>query len=809
MKRYIILAAVLLTATMWGQAPEKMSYQAVVRDANNQLVTNTNVGMRISILQGSTTGTAVYVETQNPTTNANGLLSIEIGNGTVISGDFSTINWANDTYFIKTETDLNGGNSYTITGTSQLLSVPYALHAKTADSIVNGITETDPIFTAWDKSYTDLTNKPALSDILSHNNDGGAHQIKNIADPTDAQDAVTMSYLDSYTHGESDPDLILWNKLGSEQEVLNSEVGENGELIGTGHTYEPAKFGNGYVRTDVNSYIKFPQTVLANCREKGTIEFWINPKVTHPVAYHYGAMMFVGYGIDGSGTFAFVRWGDGVTGLGISGGINFDGTLHKTPDEAQQFVATIGTPFHIRLVWDVNGIDGSNETIQIYRDGTKIGASTDTWNANATTTFDHFYIGTGPDNQAYDKYIIDNIKVWKTAKTDFSDVNTEGAIGLYTAGDGIDISDNVISLNTVETDPIYTTSQASNITANDIINLSNLSGVNTGDQDISGIAINRQAIQDTASQIRANISGFISTEIDPIFTTWDKSYNDLIDKPAITDSITAVIDTTTQFVRTETQNLSDVLANSNNAEIQKMVNISQLGIGTLTPKSCAIIDMTSSTQGFLPPRMTNVDIYSILNPLEGLSVYSTDEHKPYYYNGTQWVSYDTNTQLPAPPVLSVGDFYAGGVIFYLDATGYHGLVCAVSDQSTSAMWGCFGTGISGADSKAIGSGYQNTIDILNGCSETGTAADICNSAVINGYGDWFLPSLDELNEMKANKAVINATAINNGGTAFVNNVFYWSSSETDNNSAWFTDFNGGYGTGYKSNHQYVRAVRAF
>ncbi len=159
MKRiYTIIVAVLLTATVWAQAPEKMSYQAVIRDASSQLVTSTSVGMQISILQSSATGTAVYVERQFPTTNANGLVTIEIGAGTVVSGDFATIDWANDTYFIKTETDLNGGANYTITGTSQLLSVPYALHAKTAETA--NFTENDPVFLSWDKNYTDLTNKP-------------------------------------------------------------------------------------------------------------------------------------------------------------------------------------------------------------------------------------------------------------------------------------------------------------------------------------------------------------------------------------------------------------------------------------------------------------------------------------------------------------------------------------------------------------------------------------------------------------------------------------------------------------------------
>src|SRR5690554_566777 len=117
--------------------------------------------MQISILQGSASGTAVYVETQTPTSNANGLVSLEIGAGTVVSGDFTTIDWANGPYFIKTETDPTGGTSYTITGTSQLLSVPYALHAKTAETVTGTITETDPIFGASVASGitgTDTTN---------------------------------------------------------------------------------------------------------------------------------------------------------------------------------------------------------------------------------------------------------------------------------------------------------------------------------------------------------------------------------------------------------------------------------------------------------------------------------------------------------------------------------------------------------------------------------------------------------------------------------------------------------------------------
>lgn len=90
-KLYTILAAFIITVSAAAQAPNKMSYQAVVRNASQTLVTSQPVGMQLSILQGSISGTAVYVETQLPTTNVNGLVTLEIGDGTVVSGDFSTI----------------------------------------------------------------------------------------------------------------------------------------------------------------------------------------------------------------------------------------------------------------------------------------------------------------------------------------------------------------------------------------------------------------------------------------------------------------------------------------------------------------------------------------------------------------------------------------------------------------------------------------------------------------------------------------------------------------------------------------------
>jgi hypothetical protein len=148
---------------------------------------------------------------------------------------------------------------------------------------------------------------------------------------------------------------------------------------------------------------------------------------------------------------------------------------------------------------------------------------------------------------------------------------------------------------------------------------------------------------------------------------------------------------------------------------------------------------------------------------------------------------------------TIGQNYGGGIIFYIDGTGQHGLISATSDQSTGAEWGCNGTLIPGT-STAIGTGQANTTLIVNGCGTEGIAARICNELVLNGYDDWFLPSKNELYELYLQKSVV-------GGFA---DLYYWSSSEYGAVYAWFIYFlDGSEGGTSKIAISNVRAVRAF
>ena len=213
MKKLTTLIILLLcVTTLLAQAPEKFSYQAVVRNASNALVTDAPVSVRVSILQGGADGQALYVETHSAVTNANGLLTVEIGGGNVQQGSFADIDWANGPFFLKTETDPNGGSSYTVTSTQQLLSVPYALYAKEAANSFSG-------------DYNDLTNRPQIPQTVGElTNDANYITINDIPEiPTVPTNVSAFTNDAGYITLEQVPAQVNadWNATTGAAEILN------------------------------------------------------------------------------------------------------------------------------------------------------------------------------------------------------------------------------------------------------------------------------------------------------------------------------------------------------------------------------------------------------------------------------------------------------------------------------------------------------------------------------------------------------------------------------------------------------------
>jgi hypothetical protein len=235
----------------------------------------------------------------------------------------------------------------------------------------------------------------------------------------------------------------------------------------------------------------------------------------------------------------------------------------------------------------------------------------------------------------------------------------------------------------------------------------------------------------------------------------------------------------------------------------------------------AMLEVKSTDKGMLIPRVAltgTTDITTISTPATSLLVYNTataGDVTPgfYYWNGTAWTPMGGSSST----TYSVGDFAQGGIVFWVDETGQHGLVCAKNDQSTGVRWyaGTYTYTMARGDGPL--SGEMNTAIIIsnqgNGDAST-YAARNCNELQITEggktYGDWYLPSKEELNLMYQNKTTIDATARANGGSDFFPNSWYWSSTESNNESAWLQLFATGNQLDGSKNFTYrVRAVRAF
>jgi len=242
-KIYTLFLALIFIGSLIAQTPQRFKYQAVARDANGDVVADQAVGMQISILQGSTSGTAVYTETHVDTTNTFGLINIEIGNGTT-SNVFSSINWSADIYFVKVEMDITGGTTYEECGTSQLLSVPYALHARTVENVddadADSTNELQALNISNDTIFlnnggyvklpadriidadADTTNEiQNLTDVLLQGNDANNSNIINLAEPITDQDAATKAYVDALIQRIEAIEKILFKPGGLYYETLS------------------------------------------------------------------------------------------------------------------------------------------------------------------------------------------------------------------------------------------------------------------------------------------------------------------------------------------------------------------------------------------------------------------------------------------------------------------------------------------------------------------------------------------------------------------------------------------------------------
>lgn len=223
MKKILFFVLFSLWISAFAQVPNVFKYQAVARDAIGELIVNDTVAFQISLLQGSPTGTVVYTESHDTITNNYGLVNLEIGNGTIVTGDFTTIDWSLGDYFLQIEMDETGGTNYTLMGTSQLLSVPYAKYAESSGASDDGdwTVSGDDIYTVTNGNIGIGTDEPSadfeLSDAGSGSYESATQQISIYSDDDNAYSRLKFHRSHSPILGDdtsSNAVTLDGNKLG-------------------------------------------------------------------------------------------------------------------------------------------------------------------------------------------------------------------------------------------------------------------------------------------------------------------------------------------------------------------------------------------------------------------------------------------------------------------------------------------------------------------------------------------------------------------------------------------------------------------
>lgn len=223
---------------------------------------------------------------------------------------------------------------------------------------------------------------------------------------------------------------------------------------------------------------------------------------------------------------------------------------------------------------------------------------------------------------------------------------------------------------------------------------------------------------------------------------------------------------------------------------QDVKNISQPEKYTVTK----VQDIKSPEGQLKLPPMSASKRDSLVKPTEGMVIFNTTIKRPQYYDGEAWFCFHNERY--------IGERFGGGIICYIDTTGKHGLIAAPANHGSVTTWGFFENQVE-AFGKLVGTGKANTEKIAAASDDNQLAARICSNLVLNGYDDWYLPSKDELNLMYVNLK-------KSGIGKFNDDVYYWTSSETDFNNAWIQDFKTGVQKEQNVNRpHYVRAIRTF
>ena len=699
MKKLLLsfVAAVTLSFSSLGQAPEGFKYQAVVRDAGNATINNQAVGIRMTIFQGSIGGTTVYSETFATYTNAYGLVNVQIGNGSVLSGTFSNIDWANGPFIMETAIDVTGGTNYSVMGSSQLLSVPYALYAKTSG---NGLGPVGP---------------QGIQGPAGLDGTNGTNGIDGIDGATGPQGPAGLNGTDGTNGTNGISAYQTWlglGNVGTETDFINSLTGPQG-IQGTAgndgaigpqgpagsngtngqRAYEIA-VTNGYIGTEAQWLTSLQGAtgatgLLANGSVAGNTPYWDGTSwITN------SSNIFNNGGNVGIGTLTPTEK------LEVAGNMTLNGTLNNMR------VGNIGT--------------GSGNVV---------------FGGNA------FNLSSNGD---------DNTAIGNSAMANSVTGNNNVAVGAYAMG-------------------------------------SNASGHTNVAVGWGALVYNTVGIQNNAVGWLALQSNTTGSQNTAIGNQSDVAFGNLNNATAIGHA--AIVDASNKIQ----------LGNTDVSLVNSSGYYQGSGFKTPTGTSAQYLMADGSVSSGSTGPQGPAGQGGVTTAGSGINITGA---------GTVASPYVVSTNSPCG--LAIGQTYQGGIIFYLDASGCHGLISAPTDQSTSIVWWNGGFTDTYASGSGLFDGDGNCYGIRRSQGDCAScnAAELCLDLSLGGYSDWYLPSKYELNLMYLNIGQGNALGLGNVG-GFAGNV-YWSSTESDNFYVWLQYFYGGMQyIDSKNASGFVRAVRAF
>ena len=787
---FIMVFSIFSLTSLYAQTPQAINFQAIARDANGNPMVNTNLCIRLSVIDSAAGGAISYQELRALQTNAHGSFSFQIGVNPnfITAGTFQDIDWATGNKYLKI--DYDPANTFTFNlslGTVKFATVPYAFVAETVMFIdATGAQDGDVLV------YNSASGKFEPSALAETNYTAGTgisidgNTINNIGDLSDTNEIQTLSL--------SDDTLSLSNGGGSV--ILPAAPTYT---AGSGITLDGNTINNIGDLSDTNEIqiLSLSDDTLSLSNGGGSVILPAAPTYTAGSGITINENTIIANDISDTNEIQILSLIDDTLSLSNGGG------FVKLPSELQTISISNDTLFlsnggFVKLPSVVNRLQAPTVIAQDASPIQPFAATLNgTVNANnlmttvvfewgATAAYGNTVTPTqSPVTGTSDVPVSVTLAGLQSATTYYFRIKAQNAVNVVYSSD--------MSFTTENSALQLTTNSISSITGTTAKSGGNIT--HDGDSPVTarGVCWNTTGNPTTANSLTNDGSGTgaFTSNISGLSlgtTYYVRAY------------ATNAVGTTYGNERSFTTLALPTVTTSNASDIKG--NSAKAG-GAVTNNGGSAITAQGLCWSTSPnPTTANSKTTSFTDLISSLSPNTTYYVRAYATNA---IGTGYGNQISFNSGYIIGASHAGGLVFYNDGSG-HGLVCAESDQSAGAEWGCYSTAIGGT-STAINTGEANTNAIVAGCKADGIAAKICYDLVLNSYSDWYLPSKDELYLMYAN--------LHTQGKGGFTGDGYWSSSEYEHSVivpgfAYYVRFyNGSSGPTKRSNQNHVRAVRSF